>query len=138
MYFRIVNFNGRFLVSLTPHQPMRNFPFWQAGPRFTPGRPLELKMGALAMWLYHRLSSQTNTLTQEHHARSHAAGHLISSMQCNYKSLLCGIDLFIPLQVTSSSLISGTLHSSVTKPQSNESNYPFQSHSITITRPSFS
>ncbi len=51
-------------------------------------------MGALAMWLYVRLSSQTNTLTQEHHARSQAAGHLILSMQCNYKSLLHGIDVF--------------------------------------------
>ena len=63
------------------------------------------------MWLYHQLSSETNNLTQEQHARSRAAGHLTSSMQCSYKSLLIGIDVFIPLQITSSSLVNGTLHS---------------------------
>ena len=73
---------------------MTNLAFWQAGPRFTPGRPLELKMGARAMLLNDRPSSQANTLTQEHHARLQAAGHLSSCMQSNHKSLLHGIDVF--------------------------------------------
>ena len=67
-------------------------------------------MGGLAMWLYHRLSSETNNLTQEQHARSRIAGRWISSMQCSYMSLSIGIDVFTPLQTTSFSLVNGTLH----------------------------
>ena len=45
-------YTQNFVPEQTPHYPMRYFLFWQAGPRFSPGRPLELEMGARAMCFY--------------------------------------------------------------------------------------